>query len=53
MTENYEKEMLRVILCRPGEAAEIIEIEDNLESMQELVGGLIEPYDPFYSETDP
>ena len=53
MTENDEKGMLRVILCRPGEAAEIIEIEDNLESMQELVGGLIEPYDPFYSETDP
>ena len=45
--------MLRVILCRPGEAAEIVEIEDDLESMQELVGGLIEPYDPFYSETDP
>lgn len=53
MTENEEKGMLRVILCRPGEAAEIVEIEDDLESMQELVGGLIEPYDPFYSETDP
>ena len=53
MTENDEKGMLRVILCRPGEAAEIVEIEDDLESMQELVGGLIEPYDPFYSETDP
>ena len=53
MTENDEKEMLRVIVCRPGEVAEIVEIEDDLESMQELVGGLIEPYDPFYSETDP
>ncbi len=53
MTENDEKGMLRVILCRPGEVAEIVEIEDDLESMQELVGGLIEPYDPFYSETDP
>ena len=53
MTENEEKGMLRVILRRPGEAAEIVEIEDDLESMQELVGGLIEPYDPFYSETDP
>ena len=53
MTENNETEMLRVILCRPGEAAEIVEIEDELESMQDLVGGLIEPYDPFYSETDP
>ena len=42
-----------MIVCRPGEVAEIVEIEDDLESMQELVGGLIEPYDPFYSETDP
>ena len=53
MTENDENEKLRVILCRPGETAEIVVIEDDLESMQELVGGLIEPYDPFYSETDP
>lgn len=53
MTENDEKEMLRVILCKPGEAAEVVKIEDDLEAMQELVGGLIEPYDPFYSETDP
>lgn len=53
MTEQDEKEMLRVILCKPGETAEVVEIEDELESMQDLVGGLIEPYDPFYSETDP
>ena len=53
MTEQDEKEMLRVILCKPGETAEVVEIEDELESMQALVGGLIEPYDPFYSETDP
>ena len=53
MTEQDEKEMLRVILCKPGETAEVVEIEDELESMQDLVGGLIEPYDPFYSENDP
>ena len=53
MTENNKNEMLRVILCEPGETAEVVEIEDELESMQDLVGGLIEPYDPFYSETDP
>lgn len=53
MTEQDEKEMLRVILCKPGETAEVVEIEDELESMQDLVGGIIEPYDPFYSETDP
>lgn len=44
---------LRVIVCRPDEYAETVEIEDRLEAMQELVGGLIEPYDPLYSETDP
>ena len=53
MTKQDEKEMLRVILCKPGETAKVVEIEDELESMQDLVGGLIEPYDPFYSETDP
>ena len=53
MTEKNETEMLRVILCKPGETAEAIEIEDDLESMQELVGGLIQEYMPFHSETDP
>lgn len=53
MKENDEKKMLKVILCRPNEYAEIVEIEDRLEAMQELVGGLIEPYDPFYSDADP
>ena len=53
MAENYKKERLRVILCKPGEAAEVIEIDDDLESMQGLVGGLIEEYDPFYSNEDP
>ena len=48
MTENNKNEMLRVILCEPGETAEVVEIEDELESMQDLVGGLIEPYDPLY-----
>ena len=53
MTENDEKDMLRVILCRPGEAAEIVEIEDDLKSMQELVGGgLIQEFMPF-TGTDP
>ena len=53
MTTKQNKEQISVIFCRPGEVAEIVEIDDDLESMQELVGGLIEPYDPFYSETDP
>ncbi len=53
MTENDKNERFRVILCKPGEYAEVVEIDDTLESMQHLVGGLIEPYDPFYSEDDP
>ena len=35
---------MRLILCKPNEATEIVEIEDDLESMQELVGGLIQEY---------
>ena len=53
MIENNKNEILRVILCKPGETAEAIEIEDDLESMQELVGGLIQEYMPFHSEADP
>ena len=53
MTENDKNEMLRVILCKPGEVAEMVEIEDDLDSMQALVGGLIQEYMPFHSETDP
>ena len=46
MTEENRTTM-RVILCRPDEMAEVIEIEDSLESMQEIVGGLIEEYMPW------
>lgn len=53
MTENNKNEMLRVILCKPGETAETVEIEDDLESMQGLVGGRIQEYMPFHSKTDP
>lgn len=53
MTDE-EKDKLRVIVCRPGEAAEIIEIEDDLHAIQDLVGeGLIQEFMPFHSETDP
>lgn len=53
MTTKHNKEQISVIFCRPGEVAEVVEIENDLEPMQELVDGLIESYDPFYSETDP
>ena len=48
---NAEK--LRVIVCRPLEKAEVIEIDDDLDSLQEVVGGTIEEYMPFYDEHDP
>jgi hypothetical protein len=34
--------MLKVVICHPHEAAHPIEIENDLRSMQELVGGFIE-----------
>ena len=41
---------IRVIVCRPDERAEIVEIEDKLEAMQELVGGYIQEYMPWEDE---
>ena len=51
--EFAKVETIRVIVCRPMERAEVIEIEDDLESMQRVVGGMIEEYQPFYDELDP
>ena len=53
MNDKVETEMLRVLLMRPGECAEIMEIDDNLESMQRLVKGNIEEYMPFEDASDP
>ena len=47
MTETEEKRMIRVIICRPGEKVEAAEIEDTLETMQGIVGGLIQEFMPF------
>ena len=47
-----EEKRIRVIVCRPGELAEIREIDDKLEAMQEIIGGLIQHWDPFYVESD-
>ena len=41
---------IRVIVCRADERAEVVEIEDKLEAMQELVGGLIQEYMPWEDE---
>ena len=53
MNEHNENDKLRVLLLKPGELAEIAEIEDNLESMQRLVEGNIEEYMPFEDASDP
>ena len=53
LNEAREKEQIRVIVCRPMQKAEVIEIDDDLQSMQEVVGGFIEEYMPFYDEHDP
>lgn len=52
MTEQRGNEKLRIIVCRPMEKAEVIEIDDDLRSMQAVVGGMIEEYMPFYDEED-
>lgn len=49
MTEDNVNKM-RVILCRAGEKAETIEMEDSLEAMQKMVGGRIEEYMPWEEE---
>lgn len=42
-----DKEMLEVILVQPMKKAKVIEIGDDLKSMQQVVGGMIEEYMPF------
>ncbi len=44
---NPDTNKIRVVLCRPGEYAEVTEIGEDLRSMQEAVGGNIEEYMPF------
>ena len=39
-----ETNRLKVIVCRPLEKAEVIEINDDLDTMQSLVGGMIEEW---------
>ena len=52
--DRFEKmRMVRVIVCRPGEKPTKEEIGDDLASMQAVVGGMIEEYQPFYDESDP
>ena len=52
-TDIDGKSTIRVVICRPDEHAEVAEIEENLRSMQAVVGGLIQEFFPFHSDTDP
>ena len=49
MTDN-ERDKSRVIVCRVDERAEVIEIDDKLEAMQDVVGGLIQEDMPWEDE---
>lgn len=42
-----EKDTIKVIMCRPKETAQIVEIPHTLEKMQELVDGCIQAIYPF------
>ena len=41
---------IKVVMVKPEEKAYITEIERNLETMQKLVGGYIQAYEPFRDE---
>ena len=51
--ESNEKTTISVVCCKPGELAETVEMEEKLETMQAMVGGLIQEFFPFHSDTDP
>lgn len=51
--EPNEKTTISVVYCKPGEKAETVEMEEKLETMQAMVGGLIQEFFPFHSDTDP
>ena len=43
-------EKIKVILVKPNEMSEVVDIDPSLESMQSIVGGLIQEYMPFEDE---
>lgn len=55
VTEDFfkiveEKQLISVLVIEPGKYPKLTEIDDSLESMQEIVGGYIEEYMPFEDE---
>ena len=47
---SEERDKIREIVCRTDERAEVVEIDDKLEAMQDVVGGLIQEYMPWEDE---
>lgn len=45
-----EKNKISVLLIEPGQYPKLVDIEENLEVMQKIVGGYIEEYMPFEDE---
>ena len=45
-------EKITIIHVRPGKIPQIVEMEDSLKAMQQMVGGMIGEYMPFYSADD-
>ena len=50
MTDEVKNNTIRLIVCRPREEAEVAEIEETLEAMQEMIDGVMDEYMPFTSE---
>ena len=51
LMENEGKNKYKVAIAEPHEEPRIIEIDGSLKSMQEIVGGLIEPFDVLFGTT--
>ena len=41
---QVKESSMRVVICEPGKLSRIAEIQPGLESLQQIVGGYIEPY---------
>ena len=41
---QVKEQTIRVVICEPGKLSRIAEIQPGLESLQQIVGGYIEPY---------
>ena len=47
---QVKEQTMRVVICEPGKLSRIAEIQSGLESLQQVVGGYIEPYYGFEEE---